>query len=128
MRGSDRAGRSTAALARGRGARLALLTAVLVAGCSDPGIVTVQTKLQQAPATESTVLAVVPKGSAIKVSDCTNGWCRVSWNGRDGYILTKSMRVGGGTRRTAEPGQPEESEDDEDAAAPDVAQVPPSSR
>lgn len=100
-----------------------------VAGCSDPGIVMVQTDLKQAPAAESKVLAVIPKGSAITVGDCSNGWCRVSWNGRDGYILTKEMRLGSGVRRTTETGQSERSDDEDDAnsAAPDLAPVSPSS-
>ncbi len=89
----------------------------------------VQTDLKQAPAAESKVLAVIPKGSAITVGDCSNGWCRVSWNGRDGYILTKEMRLGSGVRRTTETGQSERSDDEDDAnsAAPDLAPVSPSS-
>ena len=99
-----------------------------VASCSDPGIVTVQTDLQQAPASGSKVVAVIPKGSAITVGDCSNGWCRVSWNGSDGYILTKSMRLTEGAHRTMpDANQPALYDDDDATAAPDVPPVPPSS-
>ena len=112
-------------------AGLALLTIgllVSVAGCSDPGIVVVQADLQEAPAADSKVLALIPKGGAISVGDCSNGWCRVSWNGRDGYILTKSMRLTEGARRNLpEADQPALYNDDDANAAPDVPPVPPSS-
>lgn len=110
-------------------AYLALLTVDLLAnvtGCSDPGMATGQTELRQAPAAESKVLAVIPKGGSISVGDCSNGWCRVSWNGRDGYILSKSMRLTQGAhRKTPEATQPALSGEDE--AAPDVPPVPSSS-
>ena len=99
--------------------------AASAAGCSDPGIVTAETELLQGPAAESKLLAVIPKGSAIAVGDCSNGWCRVSWNGRDGYILTKSVRFTESARNSPEPNQPPLSGDEE--ATPDVAPVPPSS-
>jgi hypothetical protein len=107
---------------------LALLTVGLLAnitGCSDPGMVTVQTELRQAPAAGSKVLVVIPKGGAISVGDCGNGWCRVSWNGRDGYILSKSMRLAEGAHRnTPEANQPALSDDE---SAPEVPPVPSSS-
>jgi uncharacterized protein YraI len=104
-------------------ATFGLLTSL--AGCSDPGVVRVQADLRQAPASESKVLAVIPKGSAIQVGDCSNGWCRVSWNGRGGYILTKSMRLAGGARgNMTEPGQADE---DADPAMPDEVLAAPSS-
>ena len=120
-----RFGAAAAAAARGCGrtAGLALLAIGLfvgVAGCSDSGTVTVQANLQQAPATESKVLAVIPKGSAIKVGDCSNGWCHAWWNGRDGYILTKSMRLAGQS-------EAQDGADDNNPAAPDEATATPSS-
>jgi uncharacterized protein YraI len=81
----------------GRVAILALLAASLCVGltaCSDPGVVTVRVQLHQAPSNDSQVLASIPRGSAVKVRNCTNGWCNVSWNGHDGYIVTKDIRLG----------------------------------
>ena len=77
---------------------LAVLASVFCAalyGCSDAAIVTTQVKLQQAAAADSEVLATIPKGGTVKVSACTNGWCSASWNGREGYILAKYVRIGG---------------------------------
>lgn len=129
MRETNSIRRAADALAGGRGRRAALgLWALsLLAACSDPGIVTVQAELREAPASESKLLAVIPKGSAIRIGDCSNGWCRVSWDGRDGYMLTKSVRLGGGARSDIlGAGQPEEIDDDASPAAPDGASVTPS--
>jgi len=124
MHGPDRVGCGRAAKGlRGGRARWALLALGLTAalsGCSDPGVVGVQAKLQEAPSLDSAVLAVIPKGSAIKVGDCNNGWCRVSWNGRDGYVLTKSVHLGAGSRRASDT----DDSDDDVGAAPDIGSVP----
>ncbi len=89
-----------------------------------------QTKLQQAPAIESKVQAVIPKGGAIKVGDCGDGWCRVSWNGYDGYALTKSIRLTGDVRRNTPEANPldgPDADDDANATTPDVVPAGPSS-
>jgi len=135
MRGTETAGRSTSnAVGCGERGRIALLTAMLAAGalaagCSDPGTVTQESKLREAPAAASKVLAVIPAGSAVKVGDCGNGWCRASWNGHDGYILTKSMHLSDRAfRNTPEQDQAREEDegDDEAPVVPDDA-PPPSS-
>ena len=86
---------------------LALLTLGLCAdlcGCSDAAIVTTEVKLQKIAADKSEVLATIPKGGTVKVSGCSNGWCFASWDGREGYILAKYVRVGGAKSRTATDG------------------------
>ena len=109
---------------------LAFLATSLGAGlssCSDPEIVTAQVKLRQAPTTESEVLATIPRGGAIKVRNCTNGWCRISWNGRDGYILAKNVWIGPSLSRAMETDNPGEgdSQDDDTVAAPDSSVAAP---
>jgi uncharacterized protein YraI len=101
---------------------LACLAASLCVGlsaCSDPGIVTVKAELRRVPADKSEVLATIPKGSVVKVRDCSNGWCRTSWNGRDGYILTKNVRIGGSVRPDADANRPDSDEDN--LAVPDAS-------
>lgn len=75
--------------------------------------------LQQAPSTQSEVLVTIPKGSVVKLSACTNGWCRTSWNGRDGYILTKSVRIARSARHDQDTDQPNNDEDS--LAQPDTS-------
>jgi uncharacterized protein YraI len=49
------------------------------------------TNLRTAPRTDSEVLTVIPRGTTIEVGDCRKGWCRVSWNGRDGYAGVRNL-------------------------------------
>jgi hypothetical protein len=104
-----------------------------LAGCSDPGIVTRQVNLQQAPTSESAVLASIPRGRAVKVEKCTNGWCYVSWNGRSGYILAKDVSIGVPTRRSTDadrqgaPGEAgnDDTSDDGNLSVPDSPNIGP---
>jgi len=108
-------------------AGFALLIAGLLASCSDSGTVTNEVTLQQAPSTRSQVLAMIPQGSAIKVGDCSNGWCRVSWNGHNGYVLTKSIHLSERAfRSTPQPDQSPDENDDEGNMAPTDEGPPPS--
>jgi uncharacterized protein YgiM (DUF1202 family) len=66
-------------------------------------VVTAQAELQRAAAADSEVVATIPSGSTVEVSSCTNGWCSASWNGHEGYILAKHVRVGSARSRTANP-------------------------
>jgi uncharacterized protein YgiM (DUF1202 family) len=82
-------------------ALLASVCWAALSGCSDSAIATAQVELQQAAAADSEVLATIPKGSTVKVSNCTNGWCSASWNGRNGYVLAKHVRSGSKRTRGA---------------------------
>ena len=92
------------------------------------GTVTNEAKLQQTPANASKVLAIIPPGSAIKVGDCSNGWCRVSWNGREGYVLTKSVHLSERAfRSTPEPDRPPGENDTDDASTAGSEEAAPQS-
>jgi uncharacterized protein YraI len=83
------------------------------AGCSESGIVTNEAKLQEEPRNSGRILAIIPAGSSITIGDCANGWCRASWNGRDGYVLTKLVHLSEHAFRSAPDNQPQ-GEDDAD--------------
>jgi uncharacterized protein YraI len=102
------------------------VVAVGIAACSDSGTVTSEAKLQQAPSAASQVLVTIPQGSTLKVGECSNGWCRASFKGRDGYLLAKSVRLSERAfRHTPEEDQPRGEDEPEDAgntvAPPDAA-------
>ena len=110
----------------GSGRARALLAAGLcgtLCCCSDAATVATQVNLLQAPAGQSEVMATIPRGSVIKVRDCTNGWCRASWNGHDGYILSKKVRVGDSVRRPAEANRQDSDYvgDEDSASVPDAS-------
>jgi hypothetical protein len=130
-RSSETAGRRIAGVLerrRWRRIRFALLIVGLLSACSDSGTVTNDARLQQAPSSGSKVLATIPRGSAITVGDCTNGWCRALWNRQDGYVLTKTVHLSERWFRTMpQPDQsPEENDADESNVAPADEAVSPS--
>jgi Bacterial SH3 domain len=69
-----------------------------------------ETNLRKGPGTDTDILTLVPKGTTVEVGDCSNGWCKVSWNGQDGYVIARNLGMGpapappGGP--TAPPGYP----------------------
>jgi len=50
-----------------------------------------ETNLRKAPGTDGEILTLIPKGARAAVGDCHNGWCQVSWNGRDGYAIARNF-------------------------------------
>jgi hypothetical protein len=60
-------------------------------GAIKPIATTGETNLRKAPGTESVILTLIPKGTRVEVGDCRNGWCRVSWNGQDGYAIARNL-------------------------------------
>ena len=80
---------------------------------------TEQARLHKTPAAHSEVVAVIPKGSKVDASSCSDGWCRVSWNGKQGYALAKTLRTRKAGVTTADDERSEEmdggSEGDTDA-------------
>ena len=51
------------------------------------------TNLRKAPTAESEILTLITKGRTVGVANCGKGWCRVSWNGHDGYVFAKNLGV-----------------------------------
>jgi uncharacterized protein YraI len=99
---------------------------VSVTACSDAGTVTSETKLQEAPTAASKVLAVIPQGSAVKVGDCSNGWCRASFKGNDGFVLTKSVHLSERAFRATNE-EPRGEDETEDAGSPPPEEPAPQS-
>jgi uncharacterized protein YraI len=56
------------------------------------------TNLRKVPRIDSEILALIPKGTAVEVSDCHEGWCRVSWDGQDGYVIGRNLGVAAAPR------------------------------
>ncbi len=48
------------------------------------------------------IIAVVPRGTLVNARYCiSNGWCRVEWRGKRGWIEGKSLRTRDIKRRAA---------------------------
>ena len=54
--------------------------------------------LRKTPRTDGEILAVVPRGTTVGVGACRDGWCRVSWNGQDGYAIGRNLGIAAAPR------------------------------
>lgn len=51
--------------------------------------------LRNGPGTSYTVVTLIPAGSSVEVNDCKSGWCQVTFDGNNGYIIETSIAPGG---------------------------------
>ncbi len=83
--------------------RIVRVTAVLLSfaltvtllGCGESATSKIEVALRKAPNSESNIVTRVPQGSVVSLSKCSHGWCRVSWNGQQGYAFAKNFIVSG---------------------------------
>jgi hypothetical protein len=82
----------------------AIVTMMSVVGATAKPITTTgETNLRKGPGTDSEVVTLIPKGTMVEVGDCTNGWCQVTWEGQDGYVISRNLGMGGPPRPPRRP-------------------------
>ena len=89
----------------------ALLAAMSAAAAAKPVTLSAETNLRKAPGTKSEAIGLMPKGTEVEVGECDAGWCKVTWDGQEGYAIARNLGM-------VVPGAPRE------AAAPRGAQQP----
>lgn len=60
-----------------------------------PALVVSDVNLRAGPTTASPSFGVIPGGSTVHVGDCGNGWCAASAFGRQGFIASRYLDLGG---------------------------------
>jgi uncharacterized protein YraI len=76
----------------GAGGLAAVALLVSVAGANaKPIAATAEVNLRDTPTTSGKILALIPKGTSVEVATCTNGWCQVSFNGQQGYAISRNL-------------------------------------
>ena len=60
-----------------------------------PANVISKVNLRLGPGTTYGVVATIPGGSVVDVSNCAAEWCTVHWRGRVGYAVARNLDVGG---------------------------------
>jgi uncharacterized protein YraI len=65
-----------------------LLAASSTSVFARPATAMFNANLRSGPGVENPVVAIIPDQAAIGVGRCAGSWCRVSWNGVDGYLST----------------------------------------
>jgi uncharacterized protein YraI len=65
-----------------------------------------QSVLRAGPGSTFSVIAHMPAGAKVEVTDCTGGWCQVDFNGIAGFVGTRDLgttgRIGNSPRSRAE--------------------------
>ena len=56
-----------------------------------PTVVASEVNLRDTPTTSGKILALIPKGTSVEVTTCTGGWCQVSFNGQQGYVISRNL-------------------------------------
>src|SRR5579864_7604477 len=78
----------------GAGGLAAVALLVSVAGANaKPIAATAEVNLRDTPTTSGKVLALIPKGTSVEVATCTNGWCQMSFNGQQGYAISRNLGI-----------------------------------
>ena len=88
-----------------------LLAAMSAAAAAKPVTLSAETNLRKAPGTKSEAIGLMPKGTEVEVGECDSGWCKVTWDGQEGYAIARNLGM-------VVPGAPRE------AGAPRPAQPP----
>jgi hypothetical protein len=75
----------------------AAIFAIVTTTCAyaRPVAIAKETNLRKEPSTESEILATVPRGTKVEVGACEKDWCKVSYNGQDGYMIAQNLVAAG---------------------------------
>jgi hypothetical protein len=65
--------------------------ALTAAAAAKPVTLSVETNLRNAPGTKSEIVTLIPKGAAIEVGECDAGWCKVTYNDREGFAVERNL-------------------------------------
>lgn len=71
-----------------------LMLLMVGVAAAKPVTTTADTNLRKEANTTSPILTLVPKGTSVEVGTCTNGWCAVTSNGQDGFIIARNLGMG----------------------------------
>jgi len=69
----------------------ALLATVSTAALAKPVTLSAETNLRKAPGTKSEAIGLMPKGAEVEVGECDAGWCKVTWDGQEGYAIARNL-------------------------------------
>jgi uncharacterized protein YraI len=78
-----------------------------------PAFVASTVNLRAAPGTTSEIVGKIPGGSLVDADNCSEGWCAVTWQDKNGFAIQTALDLSGRVPRRAGPptgyaGPPEE--------------------
>lgn len=77
--------------------QLVLASGVLLlsAGAASAAVVTDNLNLRSGPGIRHAIIDAIPVGASVQVQSCGASWCRVVWNGQEGYASRNYLARGG---------------------------------
>jgi Bacterial SH3 domain len=107
-------------------ASAAVFTALsIVSATAKPTATTAETNLRKEPGTKSEVVTLIPKGTSVELGQCSNGWCKASLNGQDGYVIARNVGMAPSRRPPPRGAQVYDEEVEDDGAPPPRPYGPP---
>src|SRR5690242_17769295 len=85
----------------------ASLIALTATASAKPITLSTETNLRAAPGTKSDVVTSMPKGAAIEVGECDAGWCKVTYDGKEGFAIERNLGAAPPHAATASRAQPD---------------------
>src|SRR5262245_49664972 len=69
----------------------AVLAVVSTAAAAKPFTLPSETNLRAAPGTKSETVTLMPKGAEVEVGECDAGWCKVTFEGKEGFAIGRNL-------------------------------------
>ncbi len=79
---------------------LAAALAFAPAAAAKPAYVSSTVNLRAAPGTTSEIVGKIPGGSLVDASECTEGWCAVTWKDKAGFAIQTALDTSGRVPQT----------------------------
>lgn len=73
----------------------ALLTLSAASAAAAPAYVLSNVNLRSGPATTNDVVVLIPAGSVVDATNCTDGWCAVTWKDKSGFAIQTALDMSG---------------------------------
>lgn len=73
-----------------------VLTALSAAyAAASPAYVASNLNMRSGPGTSNEIVTRIPGGSLVDASNCKDGWCEVSWQGKNGFAIQTALDMSG---------------------------------
>jgi uncharacterized protein YraI len=76
----------------------ALLIVSSASASAAPAFVLTNVNLRSGPATTNDIVVLIPAGSMVDASNCTDGWCAVTWQDKTGFAIQTALDTSGRPR------------------------------
>jgi len=88
---------------------LGILLGATAGALAKPAYVASTVNLRAAPGTTSEVVSKIPGGSLVDVGDCSENWCAITWQDKNGFAIQSALDTSGRVpqqRAARRPGYP----------------------